>query len=194
MILIVNFGKEQKHGHAHASERKPCSLTKHRLVEMVKFLCTFTFAWCSLTGCTWAIMHFQNLYGWTHIWMEVQEALVVSFLCVFIIYILDKVADLEFTSDEVDEIIRDSVLGFGVLIGFCWEHAFDVGVISITHRVHEYKEIAQFFMCSFIAAIVLPAYIMYIVPIQFKMTKPATGTETAVPTDPSYQPTEVHAD
>jgi hypothetical protein len=109
--------------------------------------------------------------------MEVQEALIVSFTCVTIIYLLDKVADLEFTSDQVDEIIEDSVMGFGVLIGFCWEHAFDIGVISITARFEHFHEIAQFGMCIGIVIVVLPAYVLYIVPIQFKATKDAVAAK-----------------
>jgi hypothetical protein len=125
--------------------------------------------------------------------MEVCEALVVSFACVVIIWLLDKVADLDATGDEVDEVIRDSVLGFGVLIGFCWEHAFDIGVISITRRFDHLQEIAQFFMCSVIALIVLPAYVMYIVPIQFRMTQQKILTPKPTPRIPgtnTYEPLE----
>jgi hypothetical protein len=200
MIVIVNFwNPEHEHGassegnHAHnepkklvkqktkaerlEEQRKKTSIPEHRMAEISKYLCTFCFAWCSLEGCTWVIMFFQNIYGWTHIWMEVCEALIVSFLCVLIIWVLDKVADEEFTPDEVDEVIEDSVMGFGVLIGFCWEHAFNVGVISISRRFVSNQDIAQFVMCVGIVIIVFPAYVMYIVPVQFHETKPTEEKE-----------------
>lgn len=190
MTFFVYASKWYHHGgdHPHHSStqstRHESSLPAHRMVEMSKFLCTFCFAWCMLTGSTWIVMVFQNAHGWTHIWAEVLEALVVSFTCVFIIIILDKVADLDETGPEVDEAIRDSVLAFGFLIGFCWEHAFDIGVISITRRFDAFQEIAQFFMCSFITLIVFPAYVMYIVPIQFRMheEKDEERRGTPVPT------------
>jgi hypothetical protein len=183
MIFFVNLAEKEHHQHSepgHGQGHKS-SLPKHRLVEMSKFLCSFCFAWCMLTGCTWIIMFFQNRYGWTHIWTEVVEALIVSLICVVVIWLLDKVADLDSTGPEVDEVIRDSVLAFGVLIGFCWEHAFDMGVISISARIEDFQEIAQFFMCSFIAVVVLPAYVMYIVPVQFRMTEQKLSTPKHTP-------------
>jgi hypothetical protein len=193
LVATVYFAEKKSHdddssrGHGHGNAS---ALPLHRLLDMSKFLCSFSFAWCMLKFCTWCIMFLQNDYGWTHIWMEVMEALVVSFVSIFIIWLLDKVADLDATGPEVDECIRDSVLSFGVLIGFCWEHAFDVGVISIAERIDHFREIAQFFMCLFIALIVLPAYVMYIVPIQFRMTEqkhatpqisPRTSTDATAP-------------
>jgi hypothetical protein len=116
-------------------------------------------------------MFFQNAYGWTHIWMEVLEALAVTFAVVIIIYFLDKLADSKCTGEKVDECIRDSVLAFGVLIGFCWEHAFDLGVVAMAVRWEHHAEVMQLVMCLGIALIVCPAYIWYIVPIQFEQEK-----------------------
>merc|ERR1719460_30116 len=101
--------------------------------------------------------------------MEVVEAIVVSLTCVFIIRLLDLVADMECTKSSVDSVIRDGVLAFGVLIGFTWEHPFDLGVEEIAAGFEGYEEIMQFLFCIVIAGIVLPAYKWYIVPIQFKM-------------------------
>ena len=68
-------------------------------------------------------------------------------------------------------------MAFGVLIGFCWEHAFDLGIIAMVVRFEKYPEIMQFVACSLIAVIVLPAYIMYIVPIQFRMKDEKASTK-----------------
>merc|ERR1712196_755395 len=185
MCLIVFYGRRLHHGGGHGGphggQAHKTSIPAHRLVEMSKFVFSFCFAWCVLTGSTWICMIFQNEYGWTHIWMEVLEALIMSFVCVVIIWLLDKVADLDETGDDVDECIRDSVLAFGVLIGFCWEHAFDIGVVSISARFDHIKEIAQLCMCITIALIVIPAYVMYIVPVQFRMEEKKTTTPRTSP-------------
>jgi hypothetical protein len=154
-------------GHHHKLHDK--SIPSHRLMEMAKLVCTFSFAWCTLGACAWELMEFQNQFGWTDNWKVVVEALGVTFACVGIIRLLDKIADLDATGPAVDEAVRTSVLAFGVLIGFCWEHAFDLGIVAAVLRVKAYPEIMQFLACSFIAMVIMPAYIMYIVPIQFKM-------------------------
>jgi hypothetical protein len=83
--------------------------------------------------------------------------------------LLDKVADMKATPKEVDAVIGSVILAFGVLIGFTWEHPFDLGVEEIAAGFKGYEEIMQFAFCSLIACIVLPAYKWYIVPIQFRM-------------------------
>jgi hypothetical protein len=65
--------------------------------------------------------------------------------------------------------LDDIMMAFGVLIGFCWEHPFDLGVLKAAERVENYPEIMQFVGCGFIAAIVLPAHIWYIAPKQFHL-------------------------
>jgi hypothetical protein len=111
--------------------------------------------------------------------MEVIEALGVSFSCIFVIYLLDKIADLEETGPEVDEVIRESVMGFGLLIGFCWEHAFNHGISAMVGRFDVFPEIMQFLACSFLAMVVLPAYVMYIHPVQFRLTEAKLAADHA---------------
>jgi hypothetical protein len=168
MVLLAFFAKAEGHGEEHGHHDNS-ALPKHRLVEIVQLTSSFTFAWCMLCSSTWSTMALAHHLDWTHIWMEVVEAIAVSLTCVFIIRLLDIVADCKCTGPSVDSVIRDCVLAFGVLIGFTWEHPFDLGVEEIAAGFEGYEEIMQFLFCLVIAAIVLPAYKWYIVPIQFKM-------------------------
>merc|ERR1719305_287021 len=86
MVAIVFLGKRVHHGghDPHHSPRKgsKTALPAHRLVEMTKFLFTFWFAWCMLTGCTWIIMSFQNdtdgrTFGW-RFWKPLSSHLFAS--------------------------------------------------------------------------------------------------------------------
>jgi hypothetical protein len=167
MVVIHYRKKEYQHHGADHHVLPDKSFTPHRLTDMAKLTCSFAFAWTMLTAVTWLLMFCQNKYGWTHIWMETVESLGLSISCVTIIYLLDKVAD-NATDDQVDEVIRESVLAFGFLIGFSWEHAFDLGVLAAVMRFKNYREVLQFLACCSISLIVLPAYVWYVVPIQFR--------------------------
>jgi hypothetical protein len=159
--------KEEHHGHGHGDHS---ALPTHRLMEIVQLTASFTFAWCMLCSSTWSTMLMAHHLDWTHIWMEVVEAIFVSLTCVFIIRMLDIVADMESTGAAVDAVIKDCVLSFGVLIGFTWEHPFDLGVEEIAAGFGErYEAVVQFGLCTIIAAIVLPAYKWYIVPTVFHL-------------------------
>jgi hypothetical protein len=165
-------------GHAH-HDKDDSALPKHRLLEIVQLTSSFTFAWCMLCSSTWGTMNLAHHLDWTHIWMEVVEAIGVSLACIGIIRLLDLVADSDATDARADKVIKDSVLAFGVLIGFTWEHPFDLGVEEIAAGFEGYEEIMQFVLCSLIAAIVLPAYKWYIVPIQFKMLDEKNAEDAA---------------
>ena len=41
---------------------------------------------------------------------------------------LDKLADMDFTDDEVDSSLRALIQSLGILIGFSWERSFDEAV------------------------------------------------------------------
>jgi hypothetical protein len=176
MILLAFFAMASEGHHDHHDNS---AFPTHRLVEIVQLTASFTFAWCMLCSSTWSTMALAHHLDWTHIWMEVVEAIVVSLTCVFIIRLLDLVADMKSTGAAVDAVCRDCVLAFGVLIGFTWEHPFDLGVEEIAAGFPGYEEIMQFVFCLVIAAIVLPAYKWYIVPIQFKMLEEKEAEEAA---------------
>jgi hypothetical protein len=80
---------------------------------------------------------------------------------------------MEKISEKVETCLRRIILTFGVLIGFCWEHAFSEGIGIIAGRVHNIThlntEVLKLIGCSTVALVVLPAFRLYIVPKVFKL-------------------------
>merc|ERR1719316_1150723 len=80
-----------------------------------------------------------------------------------IIFVLDKIADLDATGSDADEAIRTIIEALGILVGFSWEQSFDTAVDSITERVTAMPPpITKLLMSLCLVAIVLPAWRIYI--------------------------------
>jgi hypothetical protein len=173
----------------HALEKA----TSPRIVETAQLTCSFTFAFNLLTWATWTIGHIAYTKGWTHIWMEVVEALAVSLASFAGIRVLDWLADQDWTGEATDKCIRDTVLAIGMLIGFCWEHCFDLGVESIAEAQGKHP-VAKLVGCVLITVVVIPAYRLYIVPTVFTLSddKDAVFADEAKSSG-APRPQKVHA-
>merc|ERR1712019_17592 len=92
-------------------------------------------------------------------------ALFVTAVSISCIFIIDKLADLQCTNDEVDKMLRESVKSLAILIGFGWEKTFDMGVIQITtFMTFRPVCLSQLAMGLSLCALVIPAWRMYILP------------------------------
>merc|ERR1719502_1344044 len=91
------------------------------------------------------------------------------------IFLFDHIADSEKSSESVDMLFRDLILAFGILIGFCWEHAFHVGVEDLAAHLQHVTTfngaLTKVCVCVAISGIVLPAYRLYIMPTVFRLTE-----------------------
>jgi hypothetical protein len=162
----------------HAAERIQSQrklIGRRRLLDICQSLFAFAFAWCTLAAVTWKCDHFRESLNWTHIWTEVMAAMIIAFSSVAAVVIIDKIADMESVSPQMEECIRDSVMSFGFLIGFSWEHAFHKSIEDITSEFnvddHVSKSLQGFAFCVVLVAIVFPAYRWYIVPTVYRLTE-----------------------
>eukprot|EP00928_Gymnodinium_smaydae_P013786 TRINITY_DN15000_c0_g2_i1.p1 TRINITY_DN15000_c0_g2~~TRINITY_DN15000_c0_g2_i1.p1 ORF type:complete len:565 (-),score=163.82 TRINITY_DN15000_c0_g2_i1:141-1835(-) len=68
--------------------------------------------------------------------------------------------------------LRNIINGFGLLVGLSWDKAFDVGELGIVYGFEDTLAkrpvISRFVLCFALVAIVLPAWIWYIVPLAQK--------------------------
>merc|ERR1719359_550423 len=92
---------------------------------------------------------------------RVVLALIVSFTAFGIIFVLDKIADLESTGESTDQGIFSIIGGLGILVGFSWEQSFDGGVEAIAALTSR-PLMAECGLALLVTIVVMPAWQKYI--------------------------------
>mmetsp|Transcript_9273 Transcript_9273/g.16711 ORF Transcript_9273/g.16711 Transcript_9273/m.16711 type:complete len:679 (-) Transcript_9273:31-2067(-) len=72
---------------------------------------------------------------------------------------------------QVEKSLRAIISGFGLAVAICWEHAFEAAgetMMKHTAYVEDHPAIAKGIMAAFVALVVLPAWVAYIVPMARK--------------------------
>jgi len=100
--------------------------------------------------------------------LDLIVAMVVSVFGGLGIWGLDGLADNihEITHDPEDEAsIRAIIRAIALLVGFAWEQAFDVVVVSVGGAIM-YGGLGKLFVIAFIVSIIAPAWINHIIPMR----------------------------
>jgi hypothetical protein len=152
------------HYHHSTESRVMQSKDGRRFVQFLQVLWAMTIAW-----------HFLGLARWRVQLMVTERALqfvanafLLSPLCIFIVILVDKLADNMLIYENTAEIIIESV---GLLVGFAWEKAFHHAahtVIEFVKREHTFDSIgtetSECILCLGLVAFMLPAWRHIIVP------------------------------
>jgi len=72
---------------------------------------------------------------------------------------------------QIEKSLRAIISGFGLAVAICWEHAFEAAgqtMLENTAYVEDHPAIAKGLLAGFVAAVVLPAWVLYIVPMARK--------------------------
>ncbi|CAE8632098.1 unnamed protein product, partial [Polarella glacialis] len=98
---------------------------------------------------------------------EVVQANLVTVLSFAIIFILDKLADAGHGGAKANDAIRSTVVALGILIGFSWEKCFDTAVDNTAESglIVFPPAITKLLLAIVLAAIVVPAWRWYILPV-----------------------------
>ncbi|CAJ1371092.1 unnamed protein product [Effrenium voratum] len=132
--------------------------------------CNQAFAWCMYFGCKWmlATREFQDASE-DKMLLQLELATLVSLLAFFAIWVLDKLADLDATGDEVDHAIIQVIGGFSILVGFAWEQCFDRAIEVIAADQQRYNLVPPMITKLVLAAacicIIIPAWRKWILPM-----------------------------
>ena len=99
--------------------------------------------------------------------IKVIEALVLSAYAILLIFVLDKLADADFTDDDADAAIYTFMGGLGILIGFAWEQAFEKSLGTVVQAEEEQQPalpepVLKGLMAFLIVLLVLPAWRIWI--------------------------------
>lgn len=110
--------------------------TRKRMVGNFQHLNSMIMAWSFLFWAEWQL----HVFGWerTVIGACIVIAFFLSFTCFTMVFVLSSVAE-RFKSNKLAEKALGSLeLALGVLVGFSWERAFDVGFEEVEHAlVHD---------------------------------------------------------
>lgn len=144
MVVLVCIGKRQ------------------RPIKMLQNFFSMGFAWCVFYGAKWAFQYADLTE--TETLVRASLAMFLSFASFALIFILDKIADMDATGENADRAIRTIITSLGLVIGFSWEQCFDMAVESITERMSgdAPKCWPKLLITLFLAIIVLPAWRLYI--------------------------------
>ena len=99
--------------------------------------------------------------------LDVLLALALSAYAFFLIFVLDKLADADFTGSDADAFIYTFMGGLGILIGFAWEQAFERSLETVVEAMeegsHAYPEpVLKAALAFFVVILVLPAWRIWI--------------------------------
>lgn len=143
-----------------------------RVTEQFKVICGMVFAWCFFFGIQMFVEHIVDAEGLSDAAKGVETikavavAVLITFCCYVMIFVLDKLADADFTDDAIDKSIRELIKALGILIGFAWEKSFDAAVVSVAEEASHSlaPSVTKLIMSVVICITVIPAWRWYILP------------------------------
>jgi len=138
--------------------------TFERLTPQMKNVIAMTYSWCIFFGTDWLLCH--NIFV-THQGMTktVGLALMVTVIALVMIFLLELIQDYKHLDDTIESAIHAIVNAIGILIGFAWEKAFDVGVAEISTFVDVLPEpLTKLLLAVGLAGMVVPAWYRHILP------------------------------
>jgi len=147
---------------------------KKRCLSICGDYFTFGNAWCLYYGVQWALS--SQLVGSEQALLHVIIALFLSVVAFMMIFVLDKVIDLELMGQGHEAKVEIIILAFGVLIGFAWEQSFDAAVDVVAEGLEGRFPVAgsKLGMSIILVIIVFPAWRFYILPLEQELAEDAT--------------------
>mmetsp|Transcript_7904 Transcript_7904/g.17219 ORF Transcript_7904/g.17219 Transcript_7904/m.17219 type:complete len:734 (-) Transcript_7904:136-2337(-) len=134
-----------------------------RFAEMILTAFSMSFAWSIFYSARWGIAATQWT-GQDQTLLGVVLAVVLSLVCFASIYVLDKLADADFTDEVADEAIYQVIGAIGILIGFSWEQCFDAALSSLASATSN-EHFTKLLLAIFCVVMLVPAWRLYILPM-----------------------------
>lgn len=127
------------------------------------------FAWCMYFGCKWLVATQLFVTGPEEkMILHLILAALVTFIAVVAIWVLDKLADLEATGEDLDHAIIQVIGGNSILVGFAWEQCFDraIEVIAAQSTFFRVPPLAmKLALAAACICIIVPAWRRWILPM-----------------------------
>lgn len=175
-------GDHAEHGHHEEKEEEEeydfDSLLPHRLamdirkhpdkyIEKLVDYAMMVFAWGVAFGARWFLGSRFADSTEDLMLLSVSVAMLVSFLSFGFIWVLDKLADAEFTDDRTDSGIIKVISGLGVAVGFSWEQCYDQAAEALSEGVSN-PSATRLLIAVFCAFAVVPAWRWFVLPMEIQ--------------------------
>mmetsp|Transcript_72490 Transcript_72490/g.128067 ORF Transcript_72490/g.128067 Transcript_72490/m.128067 type:complete len:547 (-) Transcript_72490:64-1704(-) len=152
-------------------------------------------AWCAMYFAKWNLHSFLISYTDFHnpnsCVARVILSMVVSAGTFMLIFLLDKLKDMDCTKESADTAIKSIIQALAILIGFTWESAFDAGVEALSELTAHNGEWCPVFvkllMAVTIALVSIPAWRKYILPHTLGKQPISPTNDDTVPILPAHQ-------
>jgi len=119
----------------------------NRMLLQCQMISAMCFSWCMYAAAQAAMAQMPPVPGVVAldvdphgVPMTVMLASSLSLVGFSFIFVLDFIADLDATGATADRVIANMIFGIGILVGFSWEHAFEVSVEVIAELTEEKGE------------------------------------------------------
>lgn len=139
---------------------------KMRIKEVCVEMAGMGFAWACYYAMVWHVAGHWHFFKSNLMIIKLAAALCSSFIAFGVIWALDKLADQDWTNENCDEVVKQAISYFGIMIGFAWEQTFDKASEEIAEAVGtEWK--CTFQVCTAITCAVLfvPAWRWWLLPM-----------------------------
>lgn len=156
--------KEKKLQEKKEEEKKEAAEARERQLDQVVATFAMGMAWSYFYSTKWSLGALPVAWNSNTTLLTLVEAVVVSAICFSFIFVLDKLADAEWTSERVDDCIRAVISAIGILVGFSWEQTFDASVAALASQTDS-PTIMKLVLAIACAVIVVPAWKNYMLPV-----------------------------
>lgn len=149
-IIVVMHGKMHR------------GWTGRFFLSMVTATC-MGFAWSIFFASMWYLGQFPFLAN-SIILLSVVQAVSLSVASFITIFILDWLAEKDWTVEEVDKDIEKIIVGIGMLVGFSWEQCFHHATHAVSHSMHM-AATGKLMLSIVCLVIIVPAWRFYMLPM-----------------------------
>lgn len=140
-----------------------CESAVMRLMRILQVSFAMAFAWSLFVASKWEIARYLPQYRSNGVVSRVILTVELSFIAFWVIMILDKLADADWTGETTDRAIITIIGALSTLVGFAYEQSFDGAVealASVCFKSH--PMIGELVLTFGVWVIVYPAWSKYI--------------------------------
>jgi len=138
---------------------------RKRYLQFATTGCAMSFAWSTFYGFRWLIAWTgRSLFKGDATLLCVILALVLSVGAFAAIWVMDKIADADWTGEITDDTIREVIRVLGIMIGFAWEQCFNTAETALAQSL-PYPLFSKLSLAGFSVAILIPAWRFHLLPM-----------------------------
>jgi len=163
-VKDIEAEEEEEEEEKEKEEEEEAGEERNRKISIARNALGMSYAWSNFYALVWCMAGSSFVTEEDSMLLAVLVAMLLSFSSFSLIWVLDKLADEDWTPDEVDDAIRFFITAIGVLVGFAWEQCFDKATASLS-SVNRCPHTTKVLLAIFCGLIIVPAWRIWILPM-----------------------------